>query len=95
MPRCIDRGQLEGEQAFVFAEPRRPAAMDEAQMENLEIEIVAALYRRLGFRPGRVYLVKPRTIPRTPNGKIQHALLKQRYLAGTLRDQARILFPEY
>ncbi len=91
----IDRGNIQGEQVYLFAEVRRPSAMDDAAMEDLEMRIVDALHERLGFRPGRVYLISPRTIPRTANGKVQHALLKERYLSGALRADGLILFPEY
>jgi len=91
----IDRGHVEGEQVYVFAEVRRPATLDETTLEDIEIDLVGALHDRLGFRPARVYLVKPKTIPRTPNGKTRHALLKQRYTTGALREENAILFPDY
>jgi hypothetical protein len=42
-----------------------------------------------------VYLVKPKTIPVTHNGKIQHARLKEIYLAGSLRAAGQLVYPEY
>ena len=30
------------------------------------IDVVSAIYGRLGLRPGRVYLLEPRSIPMTP-----------------------------
>ncbi len=89
----VDRGRLEGEQVYVFAEARgRP---QESALQATVIEIVAAVHSGLGFRPGRVYLVRPRAIPRTANGKIRHAALKRRYLDGRLRREGQILFPDY
>ena len=88
----VDRGRIEGEQVYVFAEIR-PAGAGAPQATA--VEIVRALHDRLGFRPGRVYLLKPRAVPRTANGKIRHAELKRRYLDGSLRDQGLILFPDY
>ena len=50
---------------------------------ELAVEIVDRLHRQLGLRPGRVYLVKPRAIPRTHNGKLRrerralHELMRQ------------------
>ncbi len=88
----VDRGRTEGEQVYVFAEIR-PAAAGEPQATA--VEIVRTLHSGLGFRPGRVYLVKPRAVPRTGNGKIRHADLKARYLDGRLRDEGLIIFPEY
>ncbi len=91
----IDRGRLEGEQVYVFAEIRRPRAAAAEERQATAVEIVAAIHSGLGFRPGRVYLVKPRAVPRTENGKIRHAALKERYLDGRLRRRGWILFPDY
>ncbi len=89
----IDRGHLEGEQAFLFAELRRPLL--EAESGDLALAIVEKVHHQLGLRPGRVYLVKPRTIPRTYNGKLQYPLLRTRYESGELRAEGQIVFPEY
>jgi len=59
------------------------------------VAIVDGVHSRLGVRPARVTLVKPRTIPRTHNGKVQHQLLKERYLSGGLRAEGQILYPDY
>jgi acyl-CoA synthetase (AMP-forming)/AMP-acid ligase II len=90
----VDRGGFEGEQVYVFAELRAPAD-DPARAHEAALEIVRAVFGRMGFRPGRAYLLKPRSIPRTTNGKIQHALLRERYLDGSLRASGAILYPEY
>lgn len=90
----IDRGRIEGEQAFIFAELRQSAVTEEEGIE-LSIQIVQAIHNRLGFHPGRVLLVKSRTIPKTYNGKIQHASLRQMYLDGSLKKQGLILYPDY
>ncbi len=89
----IDRGRIEGEQVYVFAEVRSRVAGDVWQA--MAVEIVRALHCGLGFRPGRVYLLRPRAVPRTDNGKIRHVALKARYLDGRLRGEGRILFPGY
>jgi acyl-CoA synthetase (AMP-forming)/AMP-acid ligase II len=91
----IDRGRAEGEQAYVFVEMRRAAPRPEENLQAMATEVVAALHRSLGMRPGRVYLVKPRSIPLTPNGKIRHAALRDGYLDGSLRSKGSILFPGY
>ncbi len=89
----VDRGRTEGEQVYVFAEVRfSPAA---GAKQAIAVEIVRGLHSGLGFRPGRVYLVRPRAIPRTANGKIRHPALKERYLDGSLRREGWILFPDY
>ena len=90
----IDRGRAEGEQAYVFVEVRMKDDISEWGYE-LTLEIVNAIHNRLGIRPARVYLVKPRTIPKTHNGKIQHVKLRELYLEGALREQGLILYPEY
>jgi acyl-CoA synthetase (AMP-forming)/AMP-acid ligase II len=90
----IDRGRIEGEQAYVFVEVREKPNISEWGYE-LTLEIVQAIYDRLGIRPARVYLVKPHTIPKTHNGKIQHVRLREYYLDGILREQGKILYPEY
>jgi acyl-CoA synthetase (AMP-forming)/AMP-acid ligase II len=90
----IDRGRMEGEQAYVFVEVREKPNISEWGYE-LTLEIVQAIHVRLGMRPARVYLVKPHTIPKTHNGKIRHVKLRESYLDGTLRTQGKILYPEY
>lgn len=89
----IDRG--EGEMVYLFAELRRASKLSQDQLEDIQIDLVNRIKDRLGFRPGRVYLVSGGTIPRTSNGKLQHALLKQRYLDGSLKQARSIVFPSY
>ena len=89
----IDRGRLEGEQLYLFAEIRgRPTA---ASHDELTCAIVVRVHQGLGLRPGRVYLLRRRSIPQTHNGKIRHQLLKARYLSGSLRADGMILSPDY
>jgi len=90
----IDRGRLEGEQAYVFVELRENTVTEELGYE-LTLQIVQAVHKRLGFRPARVTLLKPRSIPKTYNGKIQHARLRELYLNGTIHKQGQILYPDY
>jgi acyl-CoA synthetase (AMP-forming)/AMP-acid ligase II len=89
----IDRGRLEGEQVYLFAEARRHGSME--VLEELTLQIVEAIHARLGIRPARVLFLKRHGIPRTHNGKIQHVLLKEQFLAGTLKENSRILYPDY
>ena len=90
----IDRGRAEGEQAYVFVEVREKENILEWGYE-LTLQIVQAIHARLGMRPARVYLVKPRTIPKTYNGKIQHVKLRESYLSDALREDGLILYPDY
>ena len=91
----VDKGGVEGEQVYVFAETREDQVSSENARYELALNIVNAIHARMGFRPGRVYLLKPRAIPMTHNGKIQHTRLRERYLDGSLREAGSILFPDY
>jgi acyl-CoA synthetase (AMP-forming)/AMP-acid ligase II len=87
----IDRERIEGEQVHLFAEMR--GSLSEADFEERTIQIVETIYARIGIRPARVIFIKPHGIPRTHNGKIQHAVLREKYLSGDLKDL--ILYPRY
>lgn len=91
----IDRGRFEGEQVFVFLEIWKGHKKTEDALYEFYLDVVNAIHKRMGFRPGRVYLLKPKSIPMTYNGKIQHARLKDQYLDGSLRESGKILYPEY
>ncbi len=91
----VDRGGEQGEQAYVFAEVRNGDGLPEPERERLVVEIVRRIHHRLGLRPGRVYLLRPRTIPLTHNGKVRHLALRQGYLDGSLREAGGMLFPDY
>ncbi|MCB2180032.1 AMP-binding protein [bacterium] len=91
----IDRGGIEGEQVYIFAEIRNPELQTEHDLHQLIINIVARIYQHNGFRPARTFLLRPKTIPLTHNGKIQHQMLKSAYLNGTLKESGDILYPEY
>lgn len=85
----IDRGGLQGEQIFLFAEVRR----GDLSWEDLSIALTALLRENLGLKPARIYLLKNHGIPKTHNGKVQHAELRRRYLNNELSE--KILFPNY
>jgi acyl-CoA synthetase (AMP-forming)/AMP-acid ligase II len=91
----IDRGGTEGEQVWVFVEPNADKAKTTEAYDEMVIDVVAAIHGRLGMRPGRVYLLEPRTIPMTANGKLKHAELRASYLDGGLRAKGKILHPLY
>jgi acyl-CoA synthetase (AMP-forming)/AMP-acid ligase II len=91
----IDRGGTEGEQMWVFVEPNGDRAKETEAYDDMVIDVVAAVNGRLGMRPGRVYLLEPRSIPMTANGKLQHAKLRNSYIDGTLRAEGKILHPPY
>jgi acyl-CoA synthetase (AMP-forming)/AMP-acid ligase II len=91
----IDSGGPEGEQLWIFAELSRLGAYSETGFYDSTVEVVQAIQAQLGIRPGRVYLVRPQSIPLTYNGKTRHAALREMYLSGNLRASNAILFPEY
>jgi acyl-coenzyme A synthetase/AMP-(fatty) acid ligase len=85
----IDRERIEGEQVYLFAELR--GSLSKTDFEERTIQIVETIYARIGIRPARVIFIKPHGIPRTHNGKIQHTILREKYLSGALKDL--ILYP--
>jgi acyl-CoA synthetase (AMP-forming)/AMP-acid ligase II len=91
----IARGCAEGEQMYVFVEPMAERARDPSSYQDLVVDVVTAVRDRLGMRPGRVYLLKPRSIPMTANGKLCYPALRDAYTDGTLRAEGNILFPQY
>ena len=93
----IDRGGAEGEQVYVFMEVKlkKSQVQNQEALTNITIEVVRQFDHTFGFKPGRVYLVKPGAIPMTYNGKIKYLQLKERYMNGTLRKKDFILFPGY
>ncbi len=86
----IDRGRLEGEQAFVFVELVRGARGEPAEQVAA---VVGAFHERLGLRPGRVYLVAPGSLPLTADGKLRYGELRRLYLDGEMRRDGALLFP--
>jgi acyl-CoA synthetase (AMP-forming)/AMP-acid ligase II len=91
----IDTGTIEGEQVYVFVEVRGAESLAANQLHEQAVHLVERFHAHLGFRPARVFLLKPRTIPLTHNGKIRHGQLKELYLDGSLRRLGGILYPEY
>lgn len=86
----VDHGRVEGEQVTVLAEIRPDALTDDARKACV-IAITNGVAERFGFRPARVHLVAPKTIPLTHNGKLRRAELRRRYLNGSLH--ASFLYP--
>lgn len=91
----VDRGMEEGEQVIVFAEIRDGNGMPEQRLHEIAVRITAEVRTYMGFRPARTYLLKPKGIPLTDNGKLQHVRLRDLYLEGSLRHQGMILYPEF
>lgn len=52
--------------------------------------IAARIAEEHGLAPREVVLIRPATLPRTANGKVQRARCREAYLAGTLAVLARV-----
>ena len=88
----IDRGDIAGEQVYIFAEVRGDHSTPQETWQQTAIKIVSRFYHRFGFRPARVLLLTKGSIPITHNSKLRHNHLRELYLSGALRDQNRILY---
>jgi len=89
----IDRGGLEGEQLYVFAEVREAATAAPSELRAMAIEIVRAVHDALGVRPRSTVLLRPGRIPLTSNGKLQRVRLRDAFTDGSLVPGADIVFP--
>jgi fatty-acyl-CoA synthase len=58
-------------------------AESETPSPELHARIADAVRMTCGFAPERVLLVAPRTIPRTYNGKVRHAVLRDALVSGS------------
>jgi acyl-CoA synthetase (AMP-forming)/AMP-acid ligase II len=77
--------RLGTQRLVVVAEVRDPTAAS-VEGSALVRRIVDAVRGIRGFRPSRVLLVRPGTIPKTTSGKIQHARLADLVAVGRLGD---------
>lgn len=86
----LDRGRIEGEQIAIFAESKRhrPNNSDDKALIERKIEIVDAFYSYFGFRPGKVFVLPPKSIPMTANGKIQYGKLLESFRSGAFGDES-------
>jgi acyl-CoA synthetase (AMP-forming)/AMP-acid ligase II len=80
------------EQILVFAEAR-DMTLKPSDYAQIVLKIRQAIKDRIGFFPNQVYLVKPRVIPRTANGKIQHVALREAFLRGKIAKDDAVLYP--
>ncbi len=60
---------------------------DSKSRDNLSAQIIEKISVVLGMPPDEVFLVAPRTIPKTSSGKLQRSLCKSLYLQGKLSRQ--------
>ncbi|HEV7238421.1 MAG TPA: AMP-binding protein [Thermoanaerobaculia bacterium] len=63
----------------------------EEAASRIEIEVAAAVERAIGFSPDRVIVQAPRTIARTANGKIRHAVLRDQLTPSRLRSNPSVI----
>jgi acyl-CoA synthetase (AMP-forming)/AMP-acid ligase II len=65
----------------------------EAETEDVaavETQVMAAVTEALGIAPDRVLVQQPRTIPRTNNGKIRHAILRDQLTPSSMRSNPSV-----
>jgi acyl-CoA synthetase (AMP-forming)/AMP-acid ligase II len=82
-----------GESLYVFTEyvwHQPPAGQ---QCHDIAVNIAAKINDHFGLKPGKIYIVKPKTLPATPNGKLQHAILKTMFLNDFQALSKNILYP--
>jgi acyl-CoA synthetase (AMP-forming)/AMP-acid ligase II len=72
IPATTNLGGQDGERIVVVVETKSRNASADLISAEVSRRIIAAV----GFAPGRVYVLPPKTIPRTENGKVRHALLR-------------------
>ena len=74
------------DEIVVVVEPRSR----ELDPEAVRAEVLRRVAASVGFAPGRVCLLAPRTIPRTDNGKLRHAASPSCSSSGALRKSLAI-----
>lgn len=89
----IDSHIGNGESLYVFAEYRSRHRDVVENCHEVAVEIVQKINAHFGIKPGRIFIVKPKTLPRTPNGKLQHSSLKNTYLNNFQVLSKDILYP--
>lgn len=77
----VNHPELGTEKLVVVAETR---ITDRSRLLELEQEIVQRVAAAVGVPPDRVVLVSPRSVPKTPSGKLQRAATREMFLSGRL-----------
>lgn len=90
----IQTDKTKGESLFVFAESRSNKRPSENYFNDLVIEIVNRIFENFGIRPANVYILKPKSLPITANGKLMYSALKNVYLDKIDSFRKNILFPK-
>jgi acyl-CoA synthetase (AMP-forming)/AMP-acid ligase II len=80
---------LASEELVIVAEVSPEATDSPGSRDAIGEAIAAAVENAVGHAPSDVVLLKPRSIPRTGNGKIQHGRLRELYSDGALGGQGQ------
>lgn len=78
------KNALHSEDLVVLAEVKPEHAATPEARTALGEAIAEAIQTHTGHSPSDIVLLKPRTAPRTPNGKIQHLVLRDLYVNDQL-----------
>jgi acyl-CoA synthetase (AMP-forming)/AMP-acid ligase II len=82
-------GPAASEEVVVAVEADPAAAVSPSRLAATASAAIAAA---VGFAPDAVLVLAPRTIPRTPNGKTRHQVLRQQLALGELERRDGVLF---
>jgi acyl-CoA synthetase (AMP-forming)/AMP-acid ligase II len=84
----IARDDIGGTEDVVIVVEVRPEELaSDAARQAVTAQVVRTVTEAIGFPPGEVLIVAPRTIPLTANGKIRHGVLKDLLTGGTIPRQ--------
>ena len=83
----IDEGGMAGEQVFVFIEISAGKNPSRAQLKKISMAATRQFHQYFGFRPGKVLLMSPGSLPLTRNGKLRYSQLKKIYDTGELTKE--------
>jgi acyl-CoA synthetase (AMP-forming)/AMP-acid ligase II len=89
----IDRGGVDGEQLYIFAEAREAKTASAGELQALTVEISRTVHDAIGVRPKTTTLLHPRRLPMTANGKLRRAALRDAFTDGSLAYGRGIVFP--
>jgi acyl-CoA synthetase (AMP-forming)/AMP-acid ligase II len=87
----IDEGGMAGEQVLIFIELRTRRNTSALPPWRIRQAVVQLFHRYFGFRPGKVHVMKPGSLPFTRNGKLRHLRLKKMYCTGALMKENKII----
>jgi acyl-CoA synthetase (AMP-forming)/AMP-acid ligase II len=82
----LGSSNVASEELIVFVEVSANALRGAEERDRITEAVVAAVAESVGHSPSNVVLFPPYSIPRTPNGKIQHGLLKKIYAGSKVRS---------